>query len=98
MDEKEAKGTLQDCEIYFNKKDFIGGCSYYKWGYGIRNASRSDFDGGSSGSMIIDANFNIIGIHHSGMTKPSYDHGYINLASCLHVNDEYNPIATFLQN
>ena len=34
--------------------------------------------------------------NHSGMTKPSYDHGYINLAGCLHVNDEYNPIATFL--
>ena len=62
LDEKEAKGTLQDCEIYFNKKDFIGGCSYYKQGYGIRNASRSDFGGGSSGSMIIDANFNVIGI------------------------------------
>ena len=92
----EAKGTLQDCEIYFNKKDFIGGCSYYKWIYGIRNASRSDFGDGSSGSMVIDANFNVIGIHHSGAMKPSYDGGYTNLASCLHVNDEYNQIATFL--
>ena len=62
LNEKETKGTLQDCEIYFNKKDFIGGCSYYKWGYDIRNASRSDFGGGLFGSMIINANFNVIGI------------------------------------
>ena len=98
-DKSEAKGTLQDCEIYFNKKDFIGGCSYYKWIYGIRNASRSNFGGGSSGSMIIDANFNVIGIHHSVLAvlaDPSYDLGHTNLAGCLHVNDEYNPIATFL--
>ena len=98
LDKSEAKGTLQDCEIYFNKKDFIGGCSYYKWIYGIRNTSRSIFGGGSSGSMVIDANFNVIGIHHSATTMPSYDYGYTNLAGCLHVNDEYNLIATFLQN
>ena len=36
--------------------------------------------------------------NHSGMTVPAYDLGYTNLAGCLHVNDEYNPIATFLQN
>lgn len=95
-DKSEAKGTLQDCEIYFNKKDLIDGCSYHKWVYGIRNASRSNFGGGSSGSMIIDANFNVIGIHHSVLAEPSYDYGYINLNDCLHVNDEYNPIATFL--
>lgn len=96
LDKSEAKGTLQDCEIYFNKKDQLFYDSYYKWNYGIRNTSRSDFGRGSSGSMVIDANFNVIGIHHSGTTIPSYDYGYINLAGCLHVNDEYNPIATFL--
>lgn len=96
LDKSEAKGTLQDCEIYFNQKDQLIGGSYYKWNYGIRNTSRSYFGGGSSGSMVIDANFNVIGIHHSRTAMPSYDYGYTNLAGCLHVNDEYNPIATFL--
>ena len=44
----------------------------------------------------VDANFNVIGIHHSSTARLSYDYGCTNLAGCLHVNDEYNPIATFL--
>lgn len=90
--------AFQIAEIYFNKKDYISGGSYHKSIYGIRNVDHSDFGDGSSGSVIIDENFNVIGIHYASFKDiHENSYGYTNISDCLYVNDEYNPIATFLQ-
>ena len=50
--------------------------------------------------MIINENFVVVGINFGEITAKGtpYDVGNItNLSACLHVNSEYNPIATFLQ-
>ena len=92
---------FQDAEIYFNKKDYIGrgNNKYHKSIYGIRNVDHSNFGSGSSGSIIIDENFNVVGINFGSMKELESENGYgwTNIAECLYVDDEYNPIATFLK-
>ena len=91
--------SFQEGEIYFNQKGFTDAGAYLQWVYGIRNSNKTSFGSGASGSMIINQNFDVVGIHHSHMeSKISYCEGEItNLSDCLHVNDKYNPIAKFLQ-
>ncbi len=98
--------NFQSGEIFYNVRNYLyEDRKYYKWIYGIRNDEHSGFESGSSGSMVIDENFNIIGIHHSsfgdyeyisGKQESYYGYGVTNISSCLLVDDEYNPIAKFL--